>query len=105
MQKGYWVSCYREIYDADKLAAYPALAKPAVEGRGRQFSVRGTTAYASGSGLKEREVIIEWPTLDAAQAAYESEAYQTALEAPSDGVNRDFGIIEGLGVHNHPQWR
>lgn len=34
MQKGYWVSCYREIYDEDKLAAYAALAKPAVESQG-----------------------------------------------------------------------
>ncbi len=24
MQKGYWVSCYREIFDADKLAGYAA---------------------------------------------------------------------------------
>ena len=72
MQKGYWVSCYREIYDADKLAA-----------------------YASGSGFKDRTVIVEWPTLDAAQVAYESEAYQAALDALSDGVDRDFRIIEG----------
>jgi uncharacterized protein (DUF1330 family) len=41
MQKGYWVSCYREIYDADKLAAYAALAKPAIESQGGQFLVRG----------------------------------------------------------------
>ena len=54
MQKGYWVSCYREIYDADKLAAYAALAKPAIESQGGQFLVRGTAAYASGSGFKER---------------------------------------------------
>ena len=30
MQKGYWISCYREIYDAEKLAAYAELAKPAI---------------------------------------------------------------------------
>jgi uncharacterized protein (DUF1330 family) len=95
MQKGYWVSCYREIYDAEKLAAYAALAKPAIEGQGGQFLVRGTAAYAAGSGCIERTIIVEWATLDAAQAAYESQAYQTALEALSDGVDRDFRIIEG----------
>ena len=38
MQKGYWISCYREIYDADKLADYAELAKPAVEVRVDVFS-------------------------------------------------------------------
>lgn len=95
MQKGYWVSCYRKIHDVGKLAAYAALAKPAIKSQGGQLLVRGTAVYASGSGLKERTVIVEWPTLDAAQAAYESEAYQAALVALSDGVDRDFRIIEG----------
>ena len=31
MQKGYWVSCYREIYDPNKLSAYAELAKVVVE--------------------------------------------------------------------------
>lgn len=95
MQKGYWVSCYREIFDADKLAAYAALAKPAIESAGGRFLVRGAAIYASGSGLKERTVIVEWPSVDAAKAAYQSPAYQKALEALADGVDRDFRIIEG----------
>lgn len=95
MQKGYWVSCYREIFDADKLAAYAALAKPAIESAGGRFLVRGAAVYASGSGLKERTVIVEWPSVDAAKAAYQSSAYQEALVALGDGVDRDFRIIEG----------
>lgn len=95
MHKGYWVSCYREIFDAEKLGAYAALAKPAIESAGGRFLVRGAAVYASGSGLKERTVIVEWPSVDAAQAAYQSPAYQEALEALGDGVDRDFRIIEG----------
>lgn len=95
MQKGYWVSCYREIFDADKLAGYAALAKPAIESAGGRFLVRGAAVYASGSGLKERTVIVEWPSVDAAKAAYQSPAYQEALVALGDGVDRDFRIIEG----------
>ena len=34
MQKGYWVSCYREIYDPNKLSAYAELAKIVVESEG-----------------------------------------------------------------------
>lgn len=95
MIKAYWVSCYREIFDGDKLAAYAELAKPAIEVAGGRFLARGAAIYASGSGLKERTVIVEWPSVDAAKAAYQSPAYQKALVALGDGVNRDFRIIEG----------
>ena len=96
MQHGYWVSCYRAIYDADKLAAYADLAKPAIEQAGGQFLVRGAADYASGSGLLERTVIVQWPSLDDAKNAYHSEAYQAALDALGDGVDRDFRIVEGV---------
>lgn len=95
MQKGYWISCYREIYDAEKLAAYAELAKPAIESQGGRFLVRGAAVYAAGSGVMERTVIVEWPTLNEAQAAYDSPPYQAALDALSDGVDRDFRIVEG----------
>ncbi|MGB2475020.1 MAG: DUF1330 domain-containing protein, partial [Litorivicinaceae bacterium] len=71
MQKGYWISCYREIYDTAKLAAYAELARPAVESQGGRFLVRGPAVYAAGSGVMERTVIVEWPTLDDAQRAYD----------------------------------
>jgi len=95
MQKGYWISCYREIYDVEKLTAYAELAKPAIESQGGRFLVRGAAVYAAGSGVMERTVIVEWPTLNEAQAAYDSPAYQAALDALSDGVDRDFRIVEG----------
>ena len=95
MQKGYWISCYLEIYDLDKLAAYAELAKPAVESQGGRFLVRGSAVYAAGSGVMERTVIVEWPTLIDAENAYDSDAYQGALDALADGVDRDFRIVEG----------
>ncbi len=96
MRKGYWISCYREIYDPNKLSAYAELAKLVVESKGGRFLVRGPSIYASGSGLLERTVIVEWPTLAAAKSAYDSKAYQAALDALSDGVDRDFRIVEGV---------
>ncbi|MBT4395918.1 MAG: DUF1330 domain-containing protein, partial [Acidiferrobacteraceae bacterium] len=41
MAKGYWMSAYREIINADKLAAYVALAGTAVQNNGGRFLVRG----------------------------------------------------------------
>ena len=95
MQKGYWISCYREVYDNGKLAAYAELAKPAVESQGGRFLVRGPAVYAAGSGVMERTVIVEWPTLIDAENAYDSDAYQGALDVLADGVDRDFRIVEG----------
>ena len=44
MPKAYWVTCYRQIKDPDKLAAYAKLAGPAVEAVGGRYIVRGTAA-------------------------------------------------------------
>ena len=96
MSFGYWISCYKAIYDREKLAAYANLAKPAIEQAGGQFLVRGAADYASGSGLLERTVIVQWPSLEDAKNAYHSEAYQVALDALGDGVDRDFRIVEGV---------
>ena len=96
MQKGYWISCYREIFDVVKLKSYAELAQTAVVGQGGSFLVRGPAVYVSGSGIKERTVIVEWPSLEAAQNAYASDAYQEALAALAGGVDRDFRIVEGV---------
>ncbi|NBS12887.1 MAG: DUF1330 domain-containing protein, partial [Gammaproteobacteria bacterium] len=64
--------------------------------RGGQFLARGTAHYASGIGIVERTVIVQWPDLATAEAAYQSPEYQAALAALSDGVERDFRIIEGV---------
>jgi uncharacterized protein (DUF1330 family) len=41
MAKAYWIACYREIVDPNKLAAYAKLAGPAIEkGGGRFFGTR-----------------------------------------------------------------
>jgi uncharacterized protein (DUF1330 family) len=97
MTKGYWVSAYRTILDPEKLAAYGKLAGPAVQaGGGRLLSLDGQVV-AHEAGIAERTVLIEFDSLERALATYESEAYQKALVALSDGVERDFRIIEGIG--------
>ena len=96
MSRTYWVSSYRAIHDPEKLAAYAALAGPAIQAKGGEFLARGTAHYASGIGLIERTVIVQWPDLAAAEGAYHSPEYQTALAALADGVERDFRIIEGV---------
>jgi uncharacterized protein (DUF1330 family) len=94
--KGYWVSVYRTISDPERLAAYDKLAGPAVRlGGGRTFA-RGGRVVGHEAGKKQRVVLIEFDSFEQALAAYESGAYQEALVALSDGVERDFRIVEGI---------
>ncbi|MFF0476412.1 DUF1330 domain-containing protein [Streptomyces sp. NPDC004284] len=96
MPKGYWVSVYRTISDPEKLAAYNELARPAVEAGGGRVLVRGGRVVAHDAGIAERTVLIEFDSFEQAVAARESAAYQEALAALSDGVERDFRIVEGI---------
>ncbi|NKI42393.1 DUF1330 domain-containing protein [Streptomyces physcomitrii] len=95
MPKGYWVSVYRTISDPEKLAAYDKPAAAAVAAGGGRVLIRGGRAVAYDAGLAERTVLVEFDSFEQAVAVRESAAYQEALAALSDGVERDFRIVEG----------
>jgi uncharacterized protein (DUF1330 family) len=90
------VVCYKSIKNPDKLAAYAKLAAPAIQSLGGRFLVRGTPAKTFEGGLNQRTVVSEWESLAKAIAAYDSPAYQEALRALGDGVERDLRIVEGV---------
>ena len=97
MPKAYWISAYRAVHNPDALAAYAQLAGPALQAAGGRFVVRGMPSAAKENGLMQRTVIVEFDSLQAALAAYESPAYQAALLPLKDGaVERDSRIIEGV---------
>ena len=96
MAKAYWITNYRAITDAGKLAEYGKLAGPVIIAGGGKFLARGLAAFAYEDGLKERVVIAEFPDLEAARSAHDSAAYQVALAALGDGAVRDVRIVEGL---------
>ncbi|GAA2184521.1 DUF1330 domain-containing protein [Micromonospora lupini] len=96
MAKGYWVSVYPAISDPERLTAYNQLAGPAVQARGGRILSRGGRVVAHEAGITQRVVLVEFDSFEQAVAAYESEAYQKALVALPDGVDRDFRIIEGV---------
>ncbi|RZS82759.1 uncharacterized protein (DUF1330 family) [Motilibacter rhizosphaerae] len=96
MPKGYWVSIYRVVSDPDRLAAYNALAGPAVRAAGGRTVVRGGRIVAHEAGTAVRTVLVEFESFDEAVAAYGSAAYQEALAALGDGAEREFRIVEGV---------
>jgi uncharacterized protein (DUF1330 family) len=96
MPKVFWVSIYREIRDPAKLAAYAVLAGPALIKHGGKFLARGLPSEVYEDGLKERIVLIEFESVDAARKAHDSPEYTKALEALGDGVVREIRIVEGI---------
>ncbi len=96
MPKAYWVSCYREILDEAKLAAYASLGRPAIAAGGGRILARGVADLVYEHGIKSRTVIIEFDSLEAAQATHDSAGYQAALAALGDGAIRDLRIISGV---------
>jgi uncharacterized protein (DUF1330 family) len=96
MAKAYWITLYREIVDASKLAAYAKLAGPAIQAAGGRFLARGAAAIAYEAGSLERTVLIEFDSVEAAVAAHESPGYQAALAALDGGAVRDLRIAAGV---------
>jgi len=95
MAKAYWISFYRAIHDPEKLAAYAKLALPALQGGGGRFLARGLPAKVYELGLEQRTVVVEFASVAQAIAAHDSPAYQEALRALGNGVDRELRIIEG----------
>ena len=97
MAKAYWVTTYQAINHPESLAAYAQLAGPAIAAAGGRFLIRGMPALTHGHGQMQRVVVVEFDSLAAAEAAYQSAAYQEAVSKLTPGaVVRDMRFVEGV---------
>jgi uncharacterized protein (DUF1330 family) len=94
MAKAYWIACYRSISNPDALAAYAKLGAPALQAAGGRFLARGLPAKVYEKGINQRTVLIEFPSVQAAMAAHDSDGYQAALKVLGTAVEREIRIIE-----------
>ena len=92
----YWISIYRQIRDEAKVAAYAALAGPALQAAGGTFVARGLPEQTYEAGETTRTVVIEFASLEVARAAHDSPAYQEALAALDGGAVRDMRVVPGV---------
>lgn len=96
MPKAYMVVQYHAISKPDALGAYAKIAGPAVAAHGGKFLVRGVPVKTYESGKMERTVVVEFPSVEKARAAYEGAEYAKALAALGDAAVRDMRIVEGV---------
>jgi uncharacterized protein (DUF1330 family) len=74
----------------------PKLAGPAAQAYGGRFLARANPVKTYESDLNIRAVIVEFDSVEKAQAALESPAYEGALRALCKGAERDIRIVEGV---------
>lgn len=96
MPKGYWVAMYRSVSNPDALAKYAKLAAPVIEGGGGRILSRGSPARVYEAGVPQRSVVVEFASVAAAIATYESPAYQQVLSILEGAAERDIRIVEGV---------
>lgn len=97
MPKAYWVATYRTVSNPDALAAYGATAGTALQAAGGRILARGMPSATLDGGYMGRTVVVEFDSVDAALAAYNSPAYQDALKLLGPvAKERDIRIIEAL---------
>ena len=97
MAKGYWVSTYFSVSNPAALADYAKLAGPAIAAGGGRFLARGNPAKAYEKGTTERQVVIEFDSVEKAIAAHDGPGYQAALKVLGNACERDLRIVEGVG--------
>ena len=94
MAKGYWVARI-DVDDPERYKDYVAAATPAYQEYGARFLVRGGEIMASEGTTRARNVVIEFPTYEAALACYNSETYARARAIRQDISSGEVIVVKG----------
>lgn len=95
MARGYWVVTFRSVSDNSGVDAYAGASLPAIHRRGGRILAAGVPAFNHEAGSDQRVAIVEFDSLEAAEAAYLSQEYQASLQYLAGAAVRDVRIVEG----------
>ena len=91
----YWIA-RSTVSDAESYGEYAKRAGPTIEAHGGKFLARGGTLKIFEGSDRPRAVLVEFPSLEAAEACYNSAEYQEALTYARGASDRDVCIVEGV---------
>lgn len=94
MSKAYWVA-HVDVDDPQGYEAYRAANAVAFAKYGARFLVRGGAQQVVEGAMRSRTVVIEFDSLELAQACYHSPEYRAALALRAPVSRADVAIIEG----------
>ena len=94
MPKGLWIGRV-DVNDPDNYKNYVAANGAAFAKFGGRFLVRGGAFESVMGQARQRNVVIEFPSYQAALDCWASEEYQAARALQKGGAEMDLIIIEG----------
>ncbi|MEN0002450.1 MAG: DUF1330 domain-containing protein [Pseudomonadota bacterium] len=94
MPKGYWIARI-SVSQPERYDEYKTLAGPAYKEFGAKFLVRGGNFAVSEGNARERNVVIEFPTYQAALDCYNSAQYAKARAVRQAISVGELIVVEG----------
>ena len=95
MPKAYWIARV-DVRDPEGYKGYVEAARPAFERYGAKFLARGgKTDKAEGQG-RDRNVVIEFASMQHAQDCYNSPEYQHARSIRQQFADGEIVLVEGV---------
>lgn len=95
MPKAYWIA-HVEVNEPERYKDYVATAKPAFEKYGARFLARGGSYRVMEGRDRARNVVIEFPSMQAALDCYNSPDYQAAKAIRVAVADAEMVIVEGF---------
>lgn len=94
MPKGYWIA-HVDVSNPEGYKAYVAANAEPLGKYGGRFLVRGGNLEAPEGRSRARNVVLEFPSYEAALACYKSPEYQRAVALRTPHSTADILVIEG----------
>ena len=96
MPTALWIA-HVHVTDPEAYGRYAKGATEAIAAHGGVFLARGGRYVQLEGNDRARNVVARFPSLEAAEACYRSDAYQAALAHAKDAAVRDLVVVEELG--------
>ena len=95
MPKAYWIARV-DVSDPEAYKAYASGAAAAFQHYGAKYLIRGGRFTAAEGQARSRNVVIEFPTYQAALDCYNSKEYQAARAHRLRAATAEIVIVEGV---------
>ncbi len=95
MPKAYWIARI-DVSDPEQYKAYASGAAAAFQLYGAKYLIRGGPFTAAEGQARSRNVVIEFPSYQAALDCYHSKEYQAARAHRLPAATGEIVIVEGV---------
>ena len=88
-----WIA-HVDVTDDEKYAAYIKVASVVIPDHGGTFIARGGRVVHFEGIARKRNVVARFPSVEAAEAAYNDPRYQEAVKLAKAGSTREVMVVE-----------